>query len=73
MNCSVWKQAADMVIEPDVNGYKYDDFEHAAHLVKSGELAMRAAIPEIRNWLQPEPAVPQRQPRTSKAIRVSGD
>jgi NTE family protein len=73
MNCSVWKQAADMVIEPDVNGYKYDDFEHAAQLVKSGELAMRAAIPEIRKWLQPQPAVPQRQPRTRKAIRVSGD
>jgi NTE family protein len=73
MNCSVWKQAADMVIEPDVNGYKYDDFEHAAQLMKSGELAMRAALPELRKWLQPEQALPQRRPRAAKPIRVSGD
>lgn len=73
MNCSVWKQAADMVIEPDVNGYKYDDFEHAAQLMKSGELAMRAALPEIRKWLQPQPVVLQKQPRTAEPIRVSGD
>jgi hypothetical protein len=56
MNCGVWKQAADLVIEPDVNGYKYDDFEHSAELVKAGETMMRAALPEIRKWLQPEPA-----------------
>jgi NTE family protein len=53
MNCGVWKQAADLVIEPDVNGYKYDDFEHSAELVKAGEATMRAALPEIRKWLQP--------------------
>ena len=26
MNCDVWKAAADLVIDPDVNGFKYDDF-----------------------------------------------
>lgn len=75
MNCGVWKQAADLVIEPDVNGYKYDDFEHAAQLVKAGELATQAALPEIRKWLQEkEPATP-RTARTpmAKPIRVSGD
>ncbi len=55
MNSTQWKQAADLVIEPDVNGYKYDAFEHSAELVRAGELATRAALPEIRKWLQPAP------------------
>ncbi len=55
MNSSQWKQAADLLIEPDVNGYKYDAFEHSAALVRAGELATRAALPEIRKWLQLEP------------------
>jgi NTE family protein len=60
MNCGVWKQATDLVIEPDVNGYKYDDFEHSADLVRAGETVMRAALPEVRKWLHPEPALHQK-------------
>ena len=56
MNCSVWRQASDLVIEPDVNGYRYDDFEHSAALVRAGELVTRTAIPEIRKWLERQPA-----------------
>ncbi len=56
MNCGVWKQASDLVIEPDVNGFKYDDFEHSADLVRAGELVTRAALPEIRKWLEAESA-----------------
>jgi NTE family protein len=55
MNSSQWKQAADLVIEPDVNGFKYDAFEHAAELVRAGEVVARAALPEIRKWLQTQP------------------
>ncbi|MGD0182878.1 MAG: patatin-like phospholipase family protein, partial [Terriglobales bacterium] len=54
MNSSQWKSAADLVIEPDVNGYKYDAFEHSVALVRAGEIAARAALPEIRKWLQTE-------------------
>ena len=64
MNSSQWKQAADLVIEPDVNGYKYDAFEHSAALVRAGEIATRAALPEIRKWLQSEP-------HRQKATRVA--
>ena len=60
MNCHIWKQAADLVIEPDVNGYKYDAFEHADALVRAGEIVTRAALPEIRKWLQPEPSRAQK-------------
>jgi NTE family protein len=54
MNSGLWKQAADLVIEPDVNGYKYDDFERSPDLIRAGELATRAALPELRKWLQSE-------------------
>jgi NTE family protein len=67
MNCSVWKQAADLVLEPDVNGFRYDGFEHAASLVRAGEVVTRAALPEIRRWLQPDAATP-RPLRQSPAV-----
>ena len=56
MNSSQWKQAADLVIEPDVNGYKYDAFEHSSELIRAGEMVTRAALPEIRRWLELAPA-----------------
>jgi NTE family protein len=55
MNRSQWKQAATLVIEPDVNGFKYDAFERSSELVRAGELATRAALPQIRRCLQLEP------------------
>jgi NTE family protein len=62
MNSTQWKEAADLVIEPDVNGYKYDAFEHSASLIRSGEVVTRAALPEIRRWLEYErPHVPERR------------
>jgi len=67
MNCSLWKPAADLVIEPNVNGYKYDAFDHAAELVKCGELATRAALPELRKWAQPKAAPAARR----RAVRVA--
>ena len=53
LNCAQSKQCADLVLEPDVTGYRYDDFEHSALLVRIGEAATRAALPEIRKWLEP--------------------
>lgn len=57
MNSGSWQQAADLVIEPDVNGFKYDSFERASDLVRAGELVTRAALPEICKWLE-QPPVP---------------
>jgi NTE family protein len=48
---TVWRGAADLVIEPDVAGFAYDDFRRAAELVHAGEVAMRQALPEVRKWL----------------------
>lgn len=49
---SLWKDAADLVIEPDVAGFAYDDFKRADDLVRAGEVAMRNALPEVRKWLE---------------------
>ena len=53
LNCAQARECADLVIEPDVTGYRYDDFEHSAELVLLGERTTRAALPEIRKWLEP--------------------
>src|ERR1035437_5454401 len=60
----VWKSAADVVIEPDVAGFDYDDFKRAGELIRVGELAMRRALPEVRKWLEvpAEAAVPLKVP-----------
>ena len=47
-----WRSAADVVIEPDVAGFDYDDFKRADELMRVGEVAMRAALPQVREWMQ---------------------
>jgi len=54
----VWRSAADLVVEPDVAGFAYDDFKRADELVKAGEIAMRQALPEVRKWLKAPAAAP---------------
>lgn len=49
---SLWRDAADLVVEPDVAGFAYDDFKRAPDLIRSGEVAMRKALPEVRKWLE---------------------
>jgi NTE family protein len=49
---TVWRSAADLVIEPDVAGFAYDDFKRADDLIHVGEVAMRAALPEVRKWFE---------------------
>ena len=47
MMSAVWRGAADVVIEPDVAGFDYDDFKRASELIRVGEMAMRRALPEV--------------------------
>ena len=54
----LWRGAADLVVEPDVAGFAYDDFKRAGDLIRSGEVAMRQALPEVRKWLE----APAKQP-----------
>lgn len=61
MNSAAARDCADLVIEPDVTGFRYDAFEQSAELVKIGEASARAALPEIRKWI--EQPVPQKSSR----------
>jgi hypothetical protein len=58
----LWRSAADLVIEPDVAVFEYDDFKRAGDLVRAGEEAMRKALPEVRSWMESpeEAALPQK-------------
>jgi NTE family protein len=52
MMSHVWRGAADLVVQPDVAGFAYDDFKRSGELIRSGEMAMREALPELRKWLE---------------------
>ena len=52
MNSHAWRTSADLVVEPNVNGFEYDDFARNADLISAGEMAMRAgnSFGCVRGW-----------------------
>jgi NTE family protein len=46
-----WRQQADVIIEPDVNPFVWDDFSKANEMAAAGEAAANAALPQIRALL----------------------
>jgi NTE family protein len=44
----VWRQQADIIIEPDVKNFVWDDFSKTPQMIAAGEAAALAALPEIR-------------------------
>jgi NTE family protein len=52
-----WRKDADLVLEPNVDGFSYDGFDRSAELIASGERAMRAALPALRKFLEGNSAV----------------
>jgi NTE family protein len=72
----LWRGAADMVIEPDVAGFAYDDFKRAGELIRAGEIAMRQALPEVRKWLQTPaetPVVMKLRPVVARPAPMAAD
>jgi NTE family protein len=60
--CESWKAHTDVVIEPNVDGIAYDRFERSADLLRNGEIAARASVGEMKNWLvAPEGVMPQKK------------
>jgi NTE family protein len=43
-----WRRAADIIIEPVVKDFLWDDFDRTSELIAAGETAARAALPQIR-------------------------
>src|SRR6266576_2684871 len=42
-----WRQQADVIIEPDVSEFAWDDFTKTPELIRAGEAAALKAVPEI--------------------------
>ena len=42
-----WRQQADVIIEPDVRNFAWDDFTKTPELIAAGEAAAMSALPEI--------------------------
>ncbi len=49
---TAWRKACDVVVEPDVGRFRWDDFGHVDELIRIGERAARRALPAIQALLQ---------------------
>ncbi len=49
-----WRTQADVIIEPDVKHFVWDDFSKTPDMVAAGELAALSALPQIRAALRGE-------------------
>src|SRR5215472_672432 len=65
--CGPWKAASDIVLEPAIGEFGYDDFGRAQELIRAGEAAARAALPQIGQWL---PQFKQVQPTVTEGATV---
>jgi NTE family protein len=54
-------RAVDVLISPDVRDFTWDDFSRTGELIAAGEAAARAALPRIRELLQPPASAPARE------------
>lgn len=66
--CGPWKAASDVILEPAIGEFGYDDFARAPDLIRAGEVVARAALPQIRQWM---PEARLTQPATSAAANVA--
>jgi NTE family protein len=68
-----WRRAADIVIEPIVKDFLWDDFEKTSELIAAGEMAARAALPKIRAAMEVkgllEPVILTRGPKKTRNTR----
>ena len=78
--CGPWRSASDVVLEPVIGEFAYDDFARAPELVAAGEAAARAALPKIREWIpaaqseQPQITVQHADPKeASGAVALTAD
>jgi NTE family protein len=46
-----WTKDADLLLEPNVDGFAYDDFARVDELIAIGEESMRAALPALKKKL----------------------
>jgi NTE family protein len=54
--CTLWKADCDAVVEPNVQGFGYDEFARAPDLIRVGEEAARPMAAQMRSWLEAQEA-----------------
>ena len=59
-----WRRKADVIIEPDVKQFLWDDFEKTPELIVAGEAATLKALPRIREIVA---SLPERRPAEARA------
>ncbi len=52
LNQSSWRDRSDLVIEPELKDFRWDDFGRAGELIAAGEMAARRALPALRDLLR---------------------
>ncbi len=62
-----WRKEADVIIEPDVTPFLWDDFSKTSELVRAGEEAALKALPAIRVALESKSVVESEQPETDNS------
>jgi NTE family protein len=65
MSC-LWQAHADLLIEPDVRAFAFDDFQKALSLVKAGEEAARQVVPTLRAWAKDREAYEKYSPAVER-------
>jgi NTE family protein len=63
-----WARDADILLEPDVGNFAFDDFERTPELIAIGEQAMRAALPALKAKLGIED---KKAPSAERAVAPS--
>jgi len=51
----LWRKYSDVVIEPGVSDVGWNAFENGKQMIHAGEVAARAALPQIKKILEPAP------------------
>jgi NTE family protein len=49
-----WRKDSDLILSPEVSRIQWDGFDCGPEMIRAGELAALAALPEIRSWF-PDP------------------
>ncbi len=53
-----WRKQVDVIIEPDVTPFIWDDFTKTGDMIRAGEEATIKALPEIRAAIQEQKITP---------------
>jgi NTE family protein len=57
-----WRRHSDVIIAPDVTSVAWDGFKSGTDMIRAGERAAEAIVPQVRKWLEPAHVKPVASP-----------